>query len=57
MSDLLTRSEAAEYLTVKETWLRDNAGRPGYPPYIKLGHLVRYRRTDLDAWLRLNRHG
>lgn len=57
MSDLLTRAEAAEYLTVKETWLRDNAGKPGYPPMVKLGHFVRYRQADLEAWLRLNRVG
>lgn len=57
MIDLFTRAEAAEYLTMKETWLRDNAGRPGYPPFVKLGRLVRYRRTDLDAWLRLNHYG
>jgi excisionase family DNA binding protein len=22
------------------------------PPFIKVGRLVRYRRTDVDAWLR-----
>jgi excisionase family DNA binding protein len=25
--------------------------RSGGPPFIKIGRLVRYRRTDLDAWL------
>lgn len=27
------------------------------PPFIKLGRLVRYRRSDVDAWLRANTIG
>jgi len=27
------------------------------PPFIKLGRLVRYRRSDVDAWLRTNTIG
>lgn len=44
---LMTRAEAADYLRVKESWLRDHPELPR----IKLGHHVRYRRTDLDAWV------
>lgn len=47
MVELMTRAEAAEYLRVKESWLRDHAE----VPRIKLGHHVRYRRSDLDAWV------
>lgn len=43
----MTRAEAAEYLRVKESWLRDHAEVPRF----KLGHHVRYRRSDLDAWV------
>lgn len=57
VDDMMTRREAAEFLRVKWTWLRDNAGRPGYPPVYKVGRYVRYSRTDLEAWLRLNRVG
>lgn len=27
------------------------------PPFIKVGRLVRYRRSDVDAWLRTNTIG
>lgn len=27
------------------------------PPFIKVGRLVRYRRSDIDAWLRANTIG
>jgi excisionase family DNA binding protein len=27
------------------------------PPFIKVGRLVRYRRSDVDAWLRANTIG
>jgi excisionase family DNA binding protein len=27
------------------------------PPFIKVGRLVRYRRSDVDAWLRSNTVG
>ncbi len=27
------------------------------PPFIKLGRLVRYRRSDVDPWLRANTTG
>lgn len=47
MVELMTRAEAAKYLRVKESWLRDHAE----VPRIKLGHLVRYSRSDLDAWI------
>lgn len=47
MVELMTRAEAAKYLRVKESWLRDHAELPR----IKMGHLVRYSRSDLDAWI------
>lgn len=47
MAELMTRAEAAEYLRVKESWLRDHAE----VPRVKMGHLVRYSRSDLDAWI------
>ena len=47
----LTTHEAAEYLRVSErTLIRWRVLRVG-PPWAKAGHSVRYRRTDLDAWL------
>ena len=57
---LLTRTEAAEYLNVKPqtlaVWV--HRGVPG-PAYVKVGRSVRYRKSDLDAWIesRTVRHG
>ena len=49
---LLTRVEAAEYLGIRPqtlaTW--SLSGRYGLP-VIRVGRAVRYRLSDLDAWL------
>lgn len=46
------RGQAAEYLDVKPQTLAIWAvtGRYGLP-YVKVGRSVRYRQSDLDAWL------
>lgn len=46
---LLTRKEAAEYLGVKESTLAAWASRRTTVPFVKLGRLVRYRKSSLDA--------
>lgn len=49
---LMTRAEAADYLGVKVQTLAAWATRQTYQlPYIRVGRLVRYRRSDLDKWL------
>jgi excisionase family DNA binding protein len=51
-TDLLTRPQAAKYLSVREQTLAcwHSSGR--YPiPVVKVGRSVRYRRADLDRWL------
>ena len=50
---LLNRDEAAAILGLKPTTLAIWActGRNDLP-YIKVGSRVRYRRTDLEEWLR-----
>lgn len=51
-TDLMTRSEAAQYLGVQPGTLALWASRGRYRlPFIKVGRLVRYRRNDLDRWL------
>ena len=51
MDHLLNTKELADYLGVAEaTILQYRVDRNG-PVYIKLGHLVRYRMSDVDAWL------
>ena len=53
---LLTTDEAAELLAIDarllSRWRSDSKG----PPYIKVGHLVRYKRAALDAWIEENTH-
>ena len=51
-SELLTREEAARYLGLATQTLSLWActGRYGLP-FLKIGRNVRYRKTDLDAWL------
>lgn len=48
----ISPQEAATYLGVKpgtlEVW---RCTRRYALPFVKVGHLVRYRKADLDAWL------
>lgn len=50
--DLLDTTAAALYLTVAkrtlEYWRVHGTG----PAFIRVGQQVRYRKSDLDAWLR-----
>jgi excisionase family DNA binding protein len=51
-SDLLTRDEAAEFLGIKPQTLAVWATTHRYHlPYIRVGTRVRYRRSDLEAFL------
>ena len=51
-SDLLTREQAAEFLGVAPNTLAIWACEGRYDlPMVKVGRLVRYRRSDLVAWL------
>lgn len=50
--ELLSTPEAAEYLGTKphtlEVWRCSGRHRI---PYLRVGKLIRYRRSHLDAWL------
>ncbi|MGO8749064.1 MAG: helix-turn-helix domain-containing protein [Thermoguttaceae bacterium] len=49
---LFTRAEAADYIGVKPTTLAAWALTGRYDlPVVKVGRLVRYRKSDLDKWL------
>jgi excisionase family DNA binding protein len=52
-STILTIDQAAAYLAIPKatlyTWRTRRAGFG--PPAIKLGGCLRYRRSDLDAWI------
>lgn len=49
---LLDEKQAAEFLDVAPGTLSVWRSTGRYKiPFIKVGHLVRYRRTDLESWL------
>ena len=58
LSPTLTDPEAAFYIRMSESWLRQSRmrGNPDAPPYVKIGKSVRYLKTDLDDWLKKLRH-
>lgn len=52
MRDLLDEKQAAQVLDVEPGTLSVWRCTKRYKiPFIKVGRLVRYRRSDLDAWL------
>ncbi len=55
-SEYLSTIQAAEFLTVSVGTLEVWRSTKRYAiPYIKCGRLVRYRRSDLEAWLESRR--
>lgn len=50
---LLTTEQVAAWLGIKKGTLeKARSTRIGdYPPYIKVNRLIRYRRSDVEAWL------
>lgn len=51
---LLSPRQVARYLGIPVSTLYQWRYRGEGPPGFKLGNHVRYRRTDVDAWLREN---
>lgn len=49
--ELLTRRETAGLCRVSERTLELLATEGGGPPFLRIGRLVRYRRSALRAWL------
>ncbi|MGD9825095.1 helix-turn-helix transcriptional regulator [Desulfobacter sp.] len=50
-SNLLTREQAANYLSLKKSTLEAWAVRGGGPSMVKMGKAVRYRLADLEAFI------
>ncbi|MFA7586264.1 MAG: helix-turn-helix domain-containing protein [Novosphingobium sp.] len=50
-TELLVVKEAADYCRLSQSYLNTLRVSGGGPAFLKLGSAVRYRRTDLDAWL------
>ncbi|MCG5533015.1 helix-turn-helix domain-containing protein [Halorhodospira sp. 9621] len=55
VDELATTEELAGYLCVSqrtlERWRRQRIG----PAWVRVGHKIRYRREDVDAWLAKHR--
>lgn len=52
MERLMTRKEVAAYLGVQpNTLARWKWAGKDSPPYISLGRAIRYRQSEVDAWL------
>ena len=49
-------NEIAAYLGVPVTWVRAHT-RAGYIPHVELGRYKRYRRSDVDAWIKEQERG
>jgi excisionase family DNA binding protein len=43
--------EAADYLRSSESTLAKKRLTGEGPPFVRIGRAVRYRRSDLDAWM------
>lgn len=56
-SALLTVEQAAEYLAVSCSYLNKLRVRGDGPAFCKLGRGVRYRLSDLEAWVDAHRVG
>lgn len=52
---LLSRQEAARYLSVSVKFLEKHALIGDGPPFIKVGRLTRYRQSDLEAYIQHRR--
>lgn len=50
-TDLLTAKEAAEYLSTTENSLRSMRSKRCGPPFLKEEYYIRYRRSELDAYM------
>jgi len=52
---LMSPKEAAEFLGVQIHWLEKRRGKrslSGGPPYVRMGGFVKYRKADLDEYIK-----
>ena len=48
---LLNTQETAEYLNSSISFLTDLRTKDAGPPYLRIQSAIRYRRSDIEAWL------
>jgi excisionase family DNA binding protein len=51
MCKMLSTEEAAEYCGLSPRTLEQRRSKGGGPVFFKLGHLVRYKVEELEAWI------
>jgi predicted DNA-binding transcriptional regulator AlpA len=51
----LNVADAAKYVQLSIWWLKQARRKGTGPAYIRIGKVIRYRREDLDAWLKTHR--
>ena len=50
VKDIMIASEVAEYLNLSEAHVRRLTSTKEIP-HIKIGHAVRYKKSDIESWL------
>jgi excisionase family DNA binding protein len=50
-TEFLTIKEVCELLSVKESWVRSQIMQKKIP-YTKVGWLIRFKKEDLELWLK-----
>lgn len=53
---LLSTKELSEYLGIAVSTIIEYRMNNSGPIYVKLGHLVRYKKSDVDAWIESRKH-
>lgn len=56
-SRLLSRAEVEEVFGISRRFLEVHASDGAGPKFVKVGRLVRYRRCDLEDWIKANTKG
>ena len=54
-SDVLREPDACRYIGMSIPWMRQARMRGCGPAYLRIGRAIRYRISDLDAWLETRR--
>lgn len=52
--ELLTTVEVAQYLRIRVNTLEQWRSRGKGPAFVRVGRRVRYRRREIDRWLKRN---
>lgn len=51
IAPLLNQTRVAQILGMTEKFLEARRVRGGGPPFIRCGRLIRYKPSDLEAWI------